>query len=94
MHGRAGLELAPGETVLPHDTKPALYTNAYMSIIGSGRISIIKGKEEKKEILTSFMKQISGKDWTITDGMLKGCEVYCLEADEFQAKRNCPGKRQ
>lgn len=40
------------------------------------------------------MKQISGKDWTITDGMLKGCEVYCLEADEFQAKRNCPGKRQ
>lgn len=40
------------------------------------------------------MKQISGKDWTITDGMLKGCEVYRLESDEFQAKRNCPGKRQ
>lgn len=92
--GRAGFEMDTGEKVIPHDTNPALYTNAYMSIIGSGRISIIQGKEEKKEILTSFMKQISGKDWTITDGMLKGCEVYRLEADEFQAKRNCPGKRQ
>ena len=92
--GRAGFEMDTGEKVIPHDTNPALYTNAYMSIIGSGRISIIQGKEEKKEILTSLMKQISGKDWTITDGMLKGCEVYRLEADEFQAKRNCPGKRQ
>lgn len=92
--GRAGFEMDTGEKVIPHDTNPALYTNAYMSIIGSGHISIIQGKEEKKEILTSFMKQISGKDWTITDGMLKGCEVYRLEADEFQAKRNCPGKRQ
>lgn len=90
--GHAGFEMDTGEKVIPHDTNPALYTNAYMSIIGSGHISIIQGKEEKKEILTSFMKQISGKDWTITDGMLKGCEVYRLEADEFQAKRNCPGK--
>lgn len=90
---RAGFEMDTGEKVIPHATNPALYTNAYMSIIGSGRISIITGNEEKKEILTSFMKQISGKDWTITDSMLKGCEVYRLDADEFQAKKNCPVKR-
>lgn len=91
--GRAGFEMDTGEKVILHATNPALYTNAYMSIIGSGRISIITGNEEKKEILTSFMKQISGKDWTITDTMLKGCEVYRLDADEFQAKKNCPVKR-
>lgn len=88
--GRAGFEMDTGENVIPHKSNPALYTNAYMSIIGSGRVTIVEGNEEKKEILTDFMKQISGKDWIITDGMLKGCEVYRLDADEFQAKRNMP----
>lgn len=64
-----------------------------MSIIGSGRITIIRDKDEAKDIMTGFMKQISGKDWTITDNMLEGCLVYKLEAEEFQAKKNSPKVR-
>ena len=90
---RAGFEMDTGEKVIPHATNPALYTNAYMSIIGSGRITIIRDKEEAKDIMTGFMKQISGKDWIITDNMLEGCLVYKLEAEEFQAKKNSPKVR-
>lgn len=91
--GRAGFEMDTGDHVVPHKTNPALFTTAYMSIIGSGRITIIRDKDEAKDIMTGFMKQISGKDWTITDNMLEGCLVYKLEAEEFQAKKNSPKVR-
>lgn len=85
---RAGFEMDTGNHVIPHDQNPSRYTTHYGSIIGSGRVTIVEDPEEKRDIMTRFMKQISGKDWEITDGHVNSIEVYKLEAEEFQAKEN------
>lgn len=64
------------------------YTEYYHSIIGSGPVSVVKDREEKKKILTIFMECQDKKHFEFTDRMAVHVAVYKIEADEFACKEH------
>ena len=64
------------------------YTEYYHSIIGSGPVSVVKDREEKKKILTIFMECQDKKHFEFTDRMAAHVAVYKIEADEFACKEH------
>jgi 5-nitroimidazole antibiotic resistance protein len=64
------------------------YTEYYHSIIGSGPVSVVKDREEKKKILTIFMECQDKKHFEFTDRMAAYVAVYKIEADEFACKEH------
>ena len=64
------------------------YTEYYHSIIGSGPVSVVKDREEKKKILTIFMECQDKKHFEFTDRIAAHVAVYKIEADEFACKEH------
>lgn len=68
---------------------PCSYSACYQSIIGTGKISFVEGKEEKKEALKLIMQHNTGKaDWTFSEEMLQAVCVFRLEAENLSCKEN------
>ena len=82
-----GFEIDNGG-VMGRAEKACDYTEYYHSIIGSGPVSVVKDREEKKKILTIFMECQDKKHFEFTDRMVAHVAVYKIEADEFACKEH------
>lgn len=82
-----GFEIDNGG-VMGRAEKACDYTEYYHSIIGSGPVSVVKDREEKKKILTIFMECQDKKYFEFTDRMAAHVAVYKIEADEFACKEH------
>lgn len=78
-----------GDQVVIPDLKDASrFITHYKSVIGSGRVSMIREAEEARKALSLFMKHYSPRDWDITDGAVARTALFRLDAEEFQVKVN------
>ena len=82
-----GFEIDNGG-IMGRAEKACDYTEYYHSIIGSGPVSVVKDREEKKKILTIFMECQDKKHFEFTDRMAAHVAVYKIEADEFACKEH------
>lgn len=74
--------------MIPDPKDASRFTTHYKSVIGSGRVSMIREAEEARKALSLFMKHYSPRDWDITDAMLARTALFRLDAEEFQVKVN------
>ena len=75
-------ELVPGELACQHSAK-------YQSIIGNGKIQMVKDIEEKKAALEIIMQHTTGKSgFEYNPKMLEHVGVYKLKANKLTCKAN------
>lgn len=83
MDGRHALRTA--DTACGHS-----YT--YQSIMGSGAIREVTGREEKRSALNAIMAHMTGRDgWEMPDASLDRTAVFAIQADQWTGKRNQAG---
>lgn len=63
------------------------YSYKFASIIGTGTITFLEGKE-KLNALSILMKHQTGKDFTFNEKLAKGVAVCSLKAENLTAKVN------
>ena len=63
------------------------YSYKFASVIGTGAITFLEGKE-KLNALSILMKHQTGKDFTFDEKMAKGITVCSLIAESLTAKAN------
>ena len=63
------------------------YSYKFASVIGTGTITFLEGKE-KLNALSILMKHQTGKDFTFDEKMAKGVAVCSLTAEKLTAKAN------
>ena len=63
------------------------YSYKFASVIGTGTITFLEGKE-KLNALSILMKHQTGKDFTFDEKMAKGVTVCSLIAEKLTAKAN------
>ena len=63
------------------------YSYKFASVIGTGTITFLEGKE-KLNALSILMKHQTGKDFTFDEKMAKGVTVCSLIAESLTAKAN------
>ncbi len=63
------------------------YSYAYQSIMGNGRIELVKTDEEKRYGLKRLMEHLAPEHAAVfSDEMVDAVNVYCLKADHFTGK--------
>lgn len=73
--------------VIPFEGKVACqYGTSYSSIMGRGRAEIIEDAEEKKQIMSVFMKSQTGQDFTFQDKLVSIVSVIKIQVSEYTAK--------
>ena len=73
-------ELMPAETACDHSAH-------FMSVIGTGRLTLIEDRAAKTAALTAVMKQNTGRtEWSFDEKMLEATAVFMLEADKLSCK--------
>ena len=83
MDGRHALRTA--DTACGHS-----YT--YRSIMGSGPIRELTGREEKRAALGRIMEHMTGKSgWDMPDASLDRTAVFAIQADRWTGKSNQAG---
>ena len=83
MDGRHALRTA--DTACGHS-----YT--YQSIMGSGAIQELTGREEKRAALGRIMEHMTGRGgWDMPDASLDRTAVFAIQADQWTGKRNQAG---
>ena len=83
MDGRHALRTA--DTACGHS-----YT--YQSIMGSGPIQELTGREEKRAALGRIMEHMTGRSgWDMPDASLDRTAVFAIQADQWTGKRNQAG---
>lgn len=62
---------------------------AFQSIIGSGKVSFVLDKEEKRSGLSAIMEHNTGKrEWSFDEGMLETVCVFKLTVKELSCKEH------
>ena len=67
--------------------KPCQYGNAYVSLLGRGRIELLTAPEDKIAALETLMRCQTGKDFTFTESLVSIVNVMRIRVTEFSAKR-------
>ena len=63
------------------------YSAKFISVTGSGRLSIATNREEKLKGLNCLMRQLSGKDnWEYSEKMLDAAAVFILRVNKMSCK--------
>lgn len=84
----AGFELDTGYRLHEGETACS-YSAAFQSVIGTGRVDIVEGAEEKRMALGAVMGHSTGKDgWDFTDAALEAVCVLKLEVREISCKEH------
>lgn len=84
--GPVGFELDTGYGLHPAETACA-YSAAFESVIGTGRVSLIEGDEEKRHGLRCIMAQyVHRSDWEFSQTALDHVAVFRLEVTELSCK--------
>jgi nitroimidazol reductase NimA-like FMN-containing flavoprotein (pyridoxamine 5'-phosphate oxidase superfamily) len=88
--GRATFETEAGYAV-KEGARACEFSCFYQSVIGHGRISILREDREKLRALRCVMEHYTGKeDWEILDKMLPVVVGIRLEIEEMTAKAHLP----
>ena len=65
------------------------FSAKFQSVIGTGSISLVEDRAEKKKGLDAIMKQTTSKnDWHYSDEMLEAVAVFKLDVDKLSCKAN------
>lgn len=73
--------------VVPFEGKVACqYGTSYSSIMGRGCAEIVEDVEEKKRIMSVFMKSQTGQDFTFQDKLVSIVSVIKIQVFEYTAK--------
>ena len=65
------------------------YSARFLSIIGTGRVSFVEGREEKAAGLQSIMLHHTGKDdWEFSEAMLNAVCVFKLDVEKISCKEH------
>ncbi len=62
-------------------------TTEYESVVGHGRISFVKGEEEKTRALKILMAHYGREDFAFNPAVVPRTEVFVLEAESVTGKR-------
>lgn len=81
-----GFEIDTGFQLVDGGEVPCNFSNAYGSIIGSGRMSVVEDNEEKCRIMTNLMKVQADRDFSFTPAMVEPLGVAKIEVEEFKCK--------
>ncbi|MBM6681518.1 pyridoxamine 5'-phosphate oxidase family protein [Pseudoflavonifractor capillosus] len=91
---------AGGTVAFEMDGRHALRTSGtacghsytYQSIMGSGPIRELTGREEKRAALGRIMEHMTGRGgWDMPDASLDRTAVFAIQADQWTGKRNQAG---
>ncbi len=83
-----GFELDTHYALLEGDTA-CRYSARYQSVIGTGKVSLLTGTEEKKTALQAIMLHSAGKgEWDFSVQMLQNVCVFQLEAEKLSCKEH------
>ena len=86
---RVGFEMDTGHEVYAKgDPKAACtYTARFQSIIGTGKVSMVPGFDEKKHGLELLMQHAAQtREWSFDEKMLNAVAVFKLEVDSLSCK--------
>ena len=83
--GIVGFEMDRGYELV-EDENPCDHTCRYESVIGSGEITFLEDNEDKKVGLTAIMSQVSEKEFTFPEEMVKATAVYRIKARNLSVK--------
>ena len=68
------------------------HSYTYQSIMGSGAIQELTGREEKRAALGRIMEHMTGRGgWDMPDASLDRTAVFAIQADQWTGKRNQAG---
>lgn len=83
-----GFEMDMGHELITSDVACG-HSARYKSIIGTGRVSIIEGLEEKRFGLKKIMEKNTEKtDWEFPDKMVEAVEVFKLDVEKLSCKEH------
>lgn len=67
--------------------KPCKYGTAYASLMGRGMIEIVENVEEKINLMTTFMKSQTGKDFEFNEKLVSIVTMLKVNVNEYTAKQ-------
>lgn len=69
------------------------YTSLYQSVIGTGKVTIVKEEKNKVKALQSILFHSTGRDdWDIPPQALDKLAVFQLEVEKLSCKENQPAR--
>ena len=89
--GTVAFEMDCGHALRTADTACG-HSYTYRSIMGSGPIRELTGREEKRSALNAIMAHMTGRDgWDMPDASLDRTAVFAIQADRWTGKSNQAG---
>lgn len=89
--GTVAFEMDSGHALRTADTACG-HSYTYQSIMGSGSIRELTGREEKRAALGRIMEHMTGRGgWDMPDASLDRTAVFAIQADQWTGKRNQAG---
>ena len=89
--GTVAFEMDGGHALRTADTACG-HSYTYQSIMGSGAIQELTGREEKRAALGRIMEHMTGRGgWDMPDASLDRTAVFAIQADQWTGKRNQAG---
>lgn len=89
--GTVAFEMDCGHALRTSDTACG-HSYTYQSIMGSGAIQELTGREEKRAALGRIMEHMTGRGvWDMPDASLDRTAVFAIQADQWTGKRNQAG---
>ena len=83
-----GFELDTNQQLV-RGKKACEYTSRYQSVIGTGRVTILKRERDKIEALKSILHHSTGKkDWDFSSRELDKVAVFQLEVESLSCKES------
>ena len=84
----AGFELDVGHALNAGESACG-YSFRFQSIIGTGTVSFVTGREEKTAALRQNIRQYTGTaDWPFDGRALDGVTVFCLDVETLSCKEH------
>lgn len=88
--GMVAFEMDCGHALRSADTACG-HSFTYRSIMGSGTIRALSGREEKKAGLGAIMEHMTGRTWDFPDESVDRTAVFALEVSQWTGKSNQAG---
>lgn len=89
--GTVAFEMDSGHALRTADTACG-HSYTYQSIMGSGAIQELTGREEKRAALGRIMEHMTGRGgWDMPDASLDRTAVFAIQADRWTGKSNQAG---
>lgn len=88
--GMVAFEMDCGHALRTADTACG-HSFTYRSIMGSGTIRALSGREEKKVGLGDIMEHMTGRTWDFPDESVDRTVVFALEVSQWTGKSNQAG---